>query len=1603
MASLGDLIVTVGARIDGFEQGMKTVSSRLAAIDRQANNMVRGFERMGEAATQVGTGLTAAFTVPVAGLGILTGKLATDFDLAMRKVNSIVDNASQTTFTQLSAEVLKLSKTMGVDAVQAALALYQTISSGISPENAISFLEIASRSAIAGLTDTRTAVNALTTVVLAFGLQASETSQVADAMFEAVKLGKMEFPDLADSIGQAAGTAHKLGISYQELLAATATLTLTTGSTASDAITKLSSAMKAMLHPTDQMSELMKIAGFNMGSTMVRTLGLEGALNALNLAARGSTDVLEAAFGRIEGLRGIFGLVGTNAALAADHLQKLQHASEGLGQTTITLNEINRSFSRQLDILIANLKASGIVIGNALIPAYTQLLAIIGPTVKRLDELANGFASLDVSTRSMIVAIAGGFAVMGPLLLIFGTLTAATASLISGMYALGGAFLAVIAGGVALVKLLAEIVYAIRIGMVGALTAAEAATLRWVGSLALLYAGWTAWQQIKNAVTGVDELTASLQAVGGPTERYNQLMGEVPAKARESAATINVFADAIRSVAGPALSEFSQKLSEVNWSRFWLGAKGPGGALNQLISQLKEVGELVLPLVSKSFENTGDAAAKAVIAMNASALATVKVSDSSILHTAITRGLVMSMNDASRAMQTAGDAAKKGADGFLLQSQVMEKLKAAATHAEDSYKLMLASFYSGNATIDQVTAAWGRMDKAQTAADPTITLNREKQQKAFGVITDLAGAVSDLEHQFDTSIGKTRQFADTQPILAAEVALVTKAYRAHIEAIAEMNVGLTKSGQPVKDLGENLADLSLAMENLQTGIKLTTDKHLPEFAIGLYNVIPQIKALSDAEKLLGIDHVNTSEKMIAASKLYEESGIATPHKILLERRKVLKEIIAEEEAAGQTVTLAQSRQLQKMEDQLNSHRDRVFGTWQNFVAGINGILKGLGSTFARNFFAAFSDDNNKRLDQEESSLRESLQKRGQDYQSFVDETNRKLGEIYQNSAENLAKQEGDLREGLEKQRQAYEEYVASVLQKIEDIREKHAQAIADETSRQMEGLRNQEASFQEYQAAQIESLEEFKRRSAERLAEQLDDLRRSLADRAASYEEYAADAIESIEKVHRKNQEHADDQIGNVKESLKDKEIDYKRFVEDTAEKIARLRKKNGGVLTDEERDLEKSLQRRAEDMELYRRRAQEKIDDIRKKQADDNREQEDAIRRSLEKRKEEWEKYKKGVEDKILDLQKKALEAVDAEEKKVNDSIEARANALIAYRKKVRDHLDELIADHAAAQEKEERDLNDSLIERGGAWQKYQDDAASKLEALRNAARLKLDDQVEDLRIGLNKHRAEWDNYSTDVQAKLTALVAAHDTIVGRIGQAWVDSFKTVGQKIVEFGAEFLVGKLFKWLEEKLLGDILEKLGAKLIDIFSDKYKLPGTQIPPVGGTGPVGGGGGGGGGITSSGGGALSSNPFFEAWKIGWEIGKTIQEGKAWDALLEDMNMLIVELIYFRAEFNDWWGEWRLNQHITWDWLQAIRDELDVTANMINFHIERVWDELANEQRWLLTDSNAYLRDLRDTLTPFNTETGRREVAHIHVTIDGREVGNAMLTSAQLRGALL
>ena len=318
---------------------------------------------------------------------------ANDLAIGLREVvtlTGLTGHAAEVTFGNFSSLVADLSNEFGIAQNVLTGGLYQALSAGVPTGNALEFMQVASQAAIAGVTDVETAVDGLTTIINAFGLDTGQAQAVADSMFASVKGGKTTFEELSASLFNVGPAAAAAGVSFTEVNAAIATMTAA-GVPTAQATTQIRAAMVGLQRPTEELDLIFKALGYDSAQLAIENEGLGFALNAVKTASAGSNGELQKLLGSVEAVSAVNILAGTGAAKFADELERQNNAA---GSVQDAFDEIDKS--RVLERQAIAFQNMGIAIGNVLIPVMEVLV-----------PLFTGFAEY-VSKNSVVFTILAG-------------------------------------------------------------------------------------------------------------------------------------------------------------------------------------------------------------------------------------------------------------------------------------------------------------------------------------------------------------------------------------------------------------------------------------------------------------------------------------------------------------------------------------------------------------------------------------------------------------------------------------------------------------------------------------------------------------------------------------------------------------------------------------------------------------------------------------------------------------------------------------------------------------------------------------------------------------------------------------------------------------------------------------------------------------------------------------------------------------------------------------------------------------------------------------------------------------------------------------------
>ena len=354
---------------------------------------------------RLGTQATVAGGAIVGALG-MAGNASAQYGRQIAEVGTLSGEARDM-LGEYRTELLSLSAEYGQSTEALTKGLYDSVSAGIAAGDAVQFVADASKMAVGGVTDVSTSVDLLTSVLNAYGAEASEAAHYSDVMFATVQKGKTTIPELAANMGKIASTAAMAGIPIEEVGAALATMTAK-GLRTEIATTSLAATIAVLMKPTKELSAALSSAGYASGEALLKAEGLTGAMKFLSEASGGSAAEMSVLLGSIESVRGASALTSDGAVgLAAN----LEYMGDSAGAASGAFGNLAGTSAFSMQQAAASTKAAIISIGAAMEGHMARLAAVTGWVSRMVAEH---------QTLAWVIGTLGG--IVGGALLTFGLL-----------------------------------------------------------------------------------------------------------------------------------------------------------------------------------------------------------------------------------------------------------------------------------------------------------------------------------------------------------------------------------------------------------------------------------------------------------------------------------------------------------------------------------------------------------------------------------------------------------------------------------------------------------------------------------------------------------------------------------------------------------------------------------------------------------------------------------------------------------------------------------------------------------------------------------------------------------------------------------------------------------------------------------------------------------------------------------------------------------------------------------------------------------------------------------------------------------------------------
>lgn len=413
------------ASLNNYQKSLDEVNEKLKSGSAQMEEYAKKLTDMGDKATTAGKSLSKKITAPIAAVGAASANMAMEFEDAMAKVSTIADT-TEVPMSELKDSIIELSNQTGISSSEIAGNVYDAISAGQKTGDAVNFVSNSTKLARAGFADAASALDVLTTIMNAYGLEASYVTRVSDVLIQTQNLGKTTVGDLSSSMGKIIPTAKAYGVGLEQVAAGYALMT-SNGVATAESTTYMNSMLNELGKSGTKVSDTLKE---KTGKSFLELMQDGASLSDVLQIISDSAKEQGLAFGDLwsgadAGKAGLI-LLGDSAAAFNGTLEKMQN-STGATETAFEKLNTNSYTSKKA---LNQLKNTSIELGTTIMEALAPIIMDIS---EKIEDFTNWFNNLDDSQKRNIVTIAGVIAAVGPLLVIIGTLISSIGKVAGGV------------------------------------------------------------------------------------------------------------------------------------------------------------------------------------------------------------------------------------------------------------------------------------------------------------------------------------------------------------------------------------------------------------------------------------------------------------------------------------------------------------------------------------------------------------------------------------------------------------------------------------------------------------------------------------------------------------------------------------------------------------------------------------------------------------------------------------------------------------------------------------------------------------------------------------------------------------------------------------------------------------------------------------------------------------------------------------------------------------------------------------------------------------------------------------------------------------------
>lgn len=345
--------------------------------------------------------------------------------------------------------------------------------------------------------DLALAADTVSSALNIFGLEAKESSRVADVLAMTANMSAAGITDMQYALKYAGAPAAALGISLEELSASIGTI-VDSGIDGSTAGTALRASLLALNNPAKAQRKIMAELGFSMIDANGNAKGLAEMVRDMTTSLEGMTEAEKVAtlakLVGTEAVSGFLALMKAGPDVIEANTLALQNSE---GAAAATAAQMKDGIGGAMENLSGAFETASIMIGNQLIPYVQSAAEFIADLVNKFNDLSEGtqsFITKGALVTTALLAVGTGI----------GILIAGIGTIITSVGAISG-FLASLAGVLGITGGATGLLGAAFAALTGPIAIAVAAVAGIVAALVVAYnkVGWfrdmvnSAWEKVK--------------------------------------------------------------------------------------------------------------------------------------------------------------------------------------------------------------------------------------------------------------------------------------------------------------------------------------------------------------------------------------------------------------------------------------------------------------------------------------------------------------------------------------------------------------------------------------------------------------------------------------------------------------------------------------------------------------------------------------------------------------------------------------------------------------------------------------------------------------------------------------------------------------------------------------------------------------------------------------------------------------------------------------------------------------------------------------------------------------------------------------------------